>query len=382
MTLTDTFGGALWARPGHARPGNLRSTRPDWVARLTQGLPAGRLAATLGNLFSLCGHAQLACADLAVNAALGREPPVAPAVRDRLARLTLREHLRSIWLDWPRRLPEAPESAASLAAAARVLASAPECAAPPGAAGAWLEAHAIGMPLAQWLTAWESDPAGWLRAWCARSDSLVAGLLRACRPVADSALPGVAPLRVHADAAALRAWAAGLADDAGGGAAARQPQWRGACAETGVWTRLNDGSAQRLDTPWLKLGARLAESVRLALPEAARSLHARPATAWLSLGALPLAQGAAVAWVEMARGLLIHHVQLDGRGDCARVHACQVIAPTGWNFHPDGAVARALERWPRAPGAARRRIDALAAAYDPCVPFLQEQSIAGEAAHA
>src|SRR5450755_2859114 len=101
MTGTDTFGGMLWARPGHARPDNLRSTRPDWVGRLTRGLPAGPLAATLGNLFSLCGHAHVACADLAVNAALGRDEPVPARARARLARLTLREHLRRVWLDWP-----------------------------------------------------------------------------------------------------------------------------------------------------------------------------------------------------------------------------------------------------------------------------------------
>lgn len=381
MTVTDTFGGVLWVRPGHARPDNLRSTRPDWVGRLTRGLPASRLAATLGNLFSLCGHAHVACADLAVNAALGRGEAVSAGSRVRLAQQTLREHLCRLWLDWPRRLAETPPSDASLDASARVLASSPAFASRPCKAEAWLEAHAIGMPLAEWLTAWESDPAAWLAEWCERTDGLPARLLRACRPVADAAPPGVPPLRVHADGVALRAWTACLADD--GAAATRQPRWHGTCAETGVWTRLSDISAHRLDTPWLKLGARLAECVRLALPEAARSVQARPASTWLSLGALPLARGEAVAWVEMARGLLIHHVQLDGEGDVARVRACHVIAPTEWNFHPDGAVARALEALPPAHmNETRNRLDALMAAYDPCVPFKQEQSMPVEVAHA
>ena len=380
MMVTDTVGGMLWVRPGHARPDNLRSTRPDWVARLTRGLPAGRLAATLGSLFSLCGHAHVACADLAVNAALGRNEPVSADARARLSQQTLREHLCRLWLDWPRRLHETPASDANLDAA-RELASSQAFASTPSDAGAWLEAHATGMPLAEWLTAWESDPAAWLTEWCERTDSLPARLLRACRPVASAVLPGVAPLRVHANAEGLRAWAARLADD--GAAAARQPQWQGACAETGVWTRLNDFTAQRPETPWLKLGARLAECARLALPEADQSVHARPASAWLSLSALPLAQGEAVAWVEMARGLLIHHVRLDGEGDAARVCACQVIAPTEWNFHPDGAVARALEAWPPVhTDEARRRLDALMAAYDPCVPFKQDQSMPVEVAHA
>jgi Ni,Fe-hydrogenase I large subunit len=41
----------------------------------------------------------------------------------------------------------------------------------------------------------------------------------------------------------------------------------------------------------------------------------------------------------MARGLLLHWVQLDAQG---RVQAYQVVAPTEWNFHPDGALAKAL----------------------------------------
>jgi Ni,Fe-hydrogenase I large subunit len=43
----------------------------------------------------------------------------------------------------------------------------------------------------------------------------------------------------------------------------------------------------------------------------------------------------------MARGLLLHWVQLDAQG---RVDAYQVVAPTEWNFHPDGALAQALMR--------------------------------------
>ena len=268
-----------------------------------------------------------------------------------------------------------------LDAAARELASCPLLGTTPSDLRAWLQAHATGMPLADWLTAWESDPSAWLRAWCQRTDSLPARLLRDSQAVADAAQPGVPALRVHASAEGLRDWAAGLSDD--DDAATRQPRWQGACAETGVWTRLNDATAPCLQTPWLKLGARLAECVRLALRDADRPIHARPASACLSLGALPLARGEAVAWVEMARGLLIHHVRLDGEGDAARVRACRVVAPTEWNFHPDGAVARALEAWPLADtDQSRHRLDAWMAAYDPCVPFTHDQSMPAEVAHA
>ena len=79
----------------------------------------------------------------------------------------------------------------------------------------------------------------------------------------------------------------------------------------------------------------------------------------------------------------MHHVQLDGRGDAARVVACHVIAPTEWNFHPEGAVATVLERLPRTLTAeGQRRLDAVLAAYDPCVPIEQEAPMPEESAHA
>ena len=69
--------------------------------------------------------------------------------------------------------------------------------------------------------------------------------------------------------------------------------------------------------------------------------------------------------------------------DAARVVACHVIAPTEWNFHPEGAVATVLERLPRTLTAeGRRRLDAVVAAYDPCVSIEQEAPMPEESAHA
>jgi coenzyme F420-reducing hydrogenase alpha subunit len=103
----------------------------------------------------------------------------------------------------------------------------------------------------------------------------------------------------------------------------------------------------------------------------------------LSLGALPLAPFEAIAWVEMARGLLLHHVQLEGDGDSARVVTCHVVAPTDWNFDAEGAVARVLEQLPtNLAGEGLRQLDALMAAYDPCVPHQQDLPTSQEAAHA
>ncbi len=69
----------------------------------------------------------------------------------------------------------------------------------------------------------------------------------------------------------------------------------------------------------------------------------------------------AMAWCEMARGLLVHVVSLDARG---RVDDYRVLAPTEWNFHPDNSLGQAVRSLPEGDcGHARL----LGAAFDPCV---------------
>ena len=68
--------------------------------------------------------------------------------------------------------------------------------------------------------------------------------------------------------------------------------------------------------------------------------------------------------VETARGPLAYFVDAaDGR-----VRILRSVAPTEWNFHPDGPFMAALDAAPRVadPLLAARL---LAASFDPCVPF-------------
>ena len=118
----------------------------------------------------------------------------------------------------------------------------------------------------------------------------------------------------------------------------------------------------------MRLGARLADAVRLALPD----VEGRSGARWLARGALALGEGEGLAWCEMARGLLVHRVRLhdDGRGEPC-VAEYDVLAPTEWNFHPHGAVAQAL-----AMDLDERAARVLAAAFDPCVSVRVERSSA------
>ncbi|WP_428419730.1 hypothetical protein [Methylibium sp.] len=385
-TRLADLGGALLVRPGRARPHNLVSTRPELTDMLTRGRPAAAVADILASLYSLCGHAHRLCARRAVAAASANVDTEPSDTGAALQQGTLREHLRRLWMDWPRQLAAAPRCAAFCDQALGQLQHCPAFAAPSFPAAPdqgeaipgllhWLQQTVLRMPPDQWLAAWERDPRAWLLAWGRQSEGWMAELLREIQSIGDSAVPS-RNLRAHADAASLREIADSLRCVA---AFTRQPQWRNECADTGPWSRLNQPAGMALDTPWLRLGARLAEAVRLALPDEPR----RCGTQWLASGALALGPGEGLAWVEMARGLLVHHVQLDGEGDDARIAACRVLAPTEWNFHPQGALAFALERLPsRVTPEVRREVGVLMAAYDPCVPFEIEPARQEETAHA
>jgi coenzyme F420-reducing hydrogenase alpha subunit len=153
---------------------------------------------------------------------------------------------------------------------------------------------------------------------------------------------------------------------------ASAPDIDGAIPETGSRARLCAEAAidgepgERADTAAARLQARLDEIVRMP-----RSLRAFAAGADdLSLAEVTgycLGAGRGAAAVETARGRLYHHVELDCDG---RVRRFQCLAPTEWNFHPRGPLARMLH------GAAvpsddggRRAVERLIAAFDPCVGY-------------
>lgn len=380
MNLADTLGGVLRVQPGRARPHSLVSTRRDWAGVLARGRPAHTLPALLASVFSLCGHAHRLCAGLAVRAAAGDAAQGGPGAGRALQQETLREHVRRIGLDWPARLAAPGASAALVAQSGAALHDCPVLTASDPAVTAthdWLEQQLLGMAPASWLVAWEHDPERAFARWCEGAHGWLPTLMRQCRAGADLAIVPDTALHVHADPVALHALAGRLREDPG---LAQQPDLDGRCAETGPWTRLNDPSARPPSTPWQRLAARLAELVRLSLPDA----PGRSGAAWLRHGALVVGPGEGLAWVEMARGLLLHHVRLERAALDAPVLSCQVLAPTEWNFHPQGAVARALEGMIDDPAAGgHARVEALMAAYDPCVRFeVALQPSLTETAHA
>jgi Ni,Fe-hydrogenase I large subunit len=110
----------------------------------------------------------------------------------------------------------------------------------------------------------------------------------------------------------------------------------------------------------------LAELARLCL--SAVSEQAKPPV--LAFGAMNLGENHGMAWVEMARGLLVHQLVFKGSQEGSVANVCRVLAPTEWNFHPQGVVASGLSGLSGHNGEeVAQRVGVLMAAFDPCVPF-------------
>ncbi len=348
------------------------------LGHLLCGQRGAQVSRTLTSVFTLCAHAHRRAAEMALDCAQQGLPPTPQPAPLHLLE-TARDHLRSIALDWPQRLPECVPAIHTLewlrgcplslvAKPAGVdAASAPDVL---ERLRAWLEERVLHEPVSDWLTA-HRDPDA-LARWCSVQ---APGLLPArCLAHGHALAQGLTPpMRsldlLDADPARQSAHLSELAQQlAHETEFAQRPTWRGACAETGPWTRLRHRGRQMEHSAWTRFSARWLELVEIA---AAPNAAERQGAPLLSCGALPLAQGQALAWCEMARGLLLHWVQLDAQG---AVLDYRVLAPTEWNFHPDGALARAVSAL--SPGATAAA-QTLAAAFDPCVACTVQPHAAG-----
>lgn len=365
--------GRLRLHPG--RSPAVTCERPMVRAALMQRLAEGRMAQhipdVLSSVFSLGAAVQRDTARRAVHAAFGAGAGMpapheaqaqAQAQALALALLTGTEHLHRFALDLPVACGEPFPVSSWLAAVPRPVSMAHgyrahELGEAAPAFAHFVAHHVLGMNPAQWLANWQSDQAEWLNRWVSTQTQAATQPLPIARWLAavQSRAKAVRwPCRalavLEAGEAGWRALAAALAEVPD---FAELPLWQGAPAETGPWTRL--GHPDPVGDAWDRLGARLADVARIAL-------GAVPAC-----GALSVAPGEGIAWTEMSRGLLVHWVRLvPGTADPerARVDRYRILAPTEWNFHPQGGLGRVLaSASPAAP------VRVAAAALDPCVSF-------------
>lgn len=339
-----------------------RTERPQVAPRLMPGRLASEAPRLLAALFAVCGRSQAVAARSAVEAANGHD--VASGERllreRRIAAETLQEAAWRFLVDYPRLIGGTPRVPA-LAEARRVLApllDGDEAAAFPAidpirrwsrAAFFGVEAEAfLAIPgideLVEWTRMAGTPVASDAAAWLGHEPGLGASAV-ALLPVGDDAWVG-------------REMPAAMASDA---AFELAPARQGTPAETGALARM--ASHPLVADATARWGRGVAARYVARLVEAAHLVATLEAPRQPRHGATPIAKGSAIGWVETARGLLMHRVALDGE----RVADWRIVAPTEWNFHPDGAFVHGALKVEGGDEQVLGRVKRLAASLDPCV---------------
>jgi len=348
----------LGVRAGRVERVSITSTRPDAARVLLQGCRRSEIRQVLPRLFAICGRSQSAAGELACAAAAGEaaDPVALARGRAEVSAEVVREYAWSVLLDWPRHIGEAPGDDA--VAAARRSEESRGRATPPAEADAEAIARAaFGVRAAEWL---ELRSIAELDRWIDAGDVAAARFMRRMRDEeaandAAASAPDVPLLQGGDRGETMRElWSACEADRN----FARQPTRQGRPAETGALARLQDDPLVRAlaQSPASRVFARFVARLR----ELAGFLAGRRSAA---VGVEAWPQGGA-AWVENARGLLVHQVRLEGEVAASY----RIVAPTEWNFHSRGAMAAALAGVPAADRDALERRGLRAAhSLDPCV---------------
>ena len=335
----------------------LTSTRPVGASRIFIGKTPQQVLQTIPALFSVCALAQSRAALLCIGQALSlqTEAPLERA-RDLLVLAeNAKEHLLRIQLDWPA-LFERSIDAAQLPWLSRLTGEFKQAMFVNGEAfmldsqlrttpdsvvelidrlEAYLEQQIFGCPLQQWL---QIDDIDALREWSENIGSIAAQSLHSIcehgwttQGLSDCEQLNTLDneqLRQHLDQPQAAAFIAA-------------PQWRGQCLETTALARQHQHPLVHLllrefepglITRWV---ARLVELAQIPA-QMRRLLTAHDGDA--SPVVISSKQG--VAQIEAARGRLIHRVEIsDGL-----ISQYQIVAPTEWNFHPQGLLTQSLAR--------------------------------------
>lgn len=383
---------ALAAAAHQVQEIEIYSNRHTDACRVLLGKPVGQALAILPRLFSICGIAQGTAGMTAWEAVCGTQLTAQESVRRRLrlALETAQEHFGRLLIDWPRLFgqtgPDLPALAcmhSSLRAVRDALGNAmPRNQEHAGVVNfnadaltdaveqleVMTDAVLLGMPAGEWLGI--SDAAQ-LQGWY-RNSRKVAAI--AFGVIEDSGIAEFGRCEVDLmPEIGTRDYDQLLGGDSGARMAA-QPYWRGQVYETGPlarqahWPLIEDLQRRYGNGLIVRMAARLAELVRTISDMPAQlaglaeiSRDGEPERAGQSG-----ASGAGIGIVEAARGRLVHRMVAE-RGV---IRDYRILAPTEWNFHPQGPLAQGLRGMHFGELAElRQRVAMLVSALDPCVAY-------------
>jgi Ni,Fe-hydrogenase I large subunit len=352
------------------------STRPRGVAQVLVGKRPADAVAMVPRLFSICGRSQAVAAALACECAsdVTSDSATWRARTELVDAEIVHEYLWRMLLDWPRAVGAAGSApmlakvrarlAEALDASAWAMRYAPQR--PERGESRWdaVRAELAGLLADDVLDAPQGaldDRAGFT-AWLeSGKSSLARTVAQLSTESADMDAPGVPPLPCMTSALAAGEIARRLDDDE---RFSGEPEWGGSPRETGARARQHAHPliAELTNGPSGPILPRLAARIVELADILKRGAGDR-------IGSAAIRHGDAVAWVETARGVLIHRAALQGE----RIVRYQIVAPTEWNFHPRGALAVELAALRVADRTVlERRIDLLVQSLDPCVAYRVE----------
>ncbi len=377
----------------------IRSSRPVHASRVFHGKSVNESLSMLPLLFNICGVAQACAGVRACEQALSLEVPLhMEQVRDKLVNMeTLREHLWRIFLDWPvlldkqlldkqlldeqsfkqplqtlemseiikyqqdhRKLLTAGSNPFLLGQDIPFVRT--ENCQPIRKLSQLLEKSIFAMSPAKWL---EIDSLEKLQYWFESSETIAAQFLKKIhqnqwQDLGRNNIKGLLPLETEAlDIDTLYAQFENENF-------VKQPLWHNKCYETSSLTRVDSPLLQLLHRQWgnglmSRLVARLTEMAQIVMDLLDSAEN--PVSA-MSQERCDI-QGSGIGVVSAARGLLIHHVGVEQE----QIKKYQIVAPTEWNFHPQGVVTQSLASLPGDLEQINIQADLLINAIDPCVGY-------------
>lgn len=345
---------------------SIQSSRPFAAVHVFTGKPVLDVVRQLPALFSICATAQAQACASACEQALGLA--ASRGARQRRALLlraeTVKEHLWRLLLDWPKAFAWTPahEPMASAMRAffdLRAAQQADQEPFTPGADLASMQPQAQRMQVQRLLDSVAQSvfgrlPGLWLQqirdhdslsAWAMSADTIAAALVRALLRT-DLAGLGRSEVRVLPDwgTQALSVDLAQALGSAHADAFVAAPSWRG--HETTPFARCTqcplvaDLAVKYGNGLLPRLAALLVELAEVSLAlSGERQCSSHQCLSQPAAESIPETSGGiGIGHAHAARGLLLHRVELTH----GQVADYRVLAPTEWNFHPDGVVASGL----------------------------------------
>jgi uptake hydrogenase large subunit len=384
MTIEGKLSINIFRQDGHIANVDIQSSRPLKAVNVLQGKKVKEALDLLPRLFSICATAQAGASIRACQQAFGLSPdPAIEAAHDILILMEVaREHLWRIALGWPKILGE-PISASWASSLSAILTDT-KSALFTGSTAFTLQPELkfdtallheqffrLGMILETEI--FQQDPDKWFESldektwqnWYSRTDLPAARLVKMgidagwgkTHPKPSSFLPEL-------DNKELQDHLSGPDGDQ----FVACPQWQGKSFETTSLARQSGHPfiAQLIENQGCgietRLAAKLVElaSIKARLGKLALKLSDRGDSKKMAC------DGEGIGQVEAARGRLVHWMKVEDD----TVKAYRILAPTEWNFHPQGAVVQGLQVLPgHDEQALRQMAGLLIETIDPCVGY-------------